>query len=94
MDDVELSDVPVRVPSVLGREVDGELVLVHPGQGKVRVLNAAGGRLWELMDGARTVADLAQTIASEYAVDIARARADALVFCTDLRARGLLVLSR
>lgn len=94
MADVRLTDVPMHVSGVLGREMDGELVLVHPSQGKVRVLNGVGGRLWALMDGQRTVADLAQTIAGEYEVDLARARADAAAFCADLMGRGLLSLAQ
>ncbi len=74
--------------------MDGELVLVHPGQGKVRVLNAVGARLWELADGERTVADLAQVVAAEYEVDPARAHADTVAFCADLLGRGLLSLAK
>lgn len=90
---VQLNDIPAHVPNVLGREMDGELVLVHPGQGKVRVLNGVGARLWALMDGRRTVSDLAQAIAAEYVVGPAQAASDTLAFCVELQNRGLVELS-
>lgn len=87
-----LTDVPRRVLGVVGRTVDDEAVLIHPQQGKVRVLNSVGARLWELADGRRTVAELAAVIAGEYEVSLAQAESDALRFCTDLLGRGLLTL--
>ena len=53
---MQLTDVPVHVPEVVGRVMDGEAVLVHAGQGMVRVLNPVAARIWELMDGQRSLA--------------------------------------
>lgn len=88
-----LDSVPRRTPSVVSRLIDDEAVLVHPGQGKVRVLNPVGARLWELADGERTAGDIAQIIAGEYEVDPARAEADTLAFYGDLAERGVLTLT-
>lgn len=85
-----LTDIPRRAPGVAGRTVDDEAVLIHPQQGKVRVLNSVGARLWELADGERTISEMAAVIAGEYAVSLARAESDALKFCTELIERGLL----
>jgi hypothetical protein len=74
----------------MGRLIDGEMVLVHPVQGKVRVLNGVGTRLWELADGQHSIAEMASVIAAEYDVDHDLARSDALAFCADLASRGLL----
>jgi hypothetical protein len=87
---VELIDVPVHSQGVLSRLVEGEMVLVHPAQGKVRVLNRVGTRLWELADGRRSVEEMASIVSDEYGVEIDRARVDALAFCTDLADRGVL----
>lgn len=89
---MQLSDRPNRVPSVVSRMIDGEAVLVHPGQGKVRVLNAVGARLWELANGSRTIDEMARALAEEYAVSTGEAQSDALVFCSDLAGRGLLTV--
>ena len=88
-----LDSVPQQAPAVVSRLIDGEAVLVHPGQGKVRVLNPVGARLWELADGVRTAGDIAQIIAGEYEVDLVRAEADVLAFCRDLVDRGVLTLT-
>jgi hypothetical protein len=80
-----------QAPNVVSRQIDDEAVLVHPLQGKVRVLNAVGARVWELADGQRTVAEIAQTITAEYDVELPRAQADVLAFCDDLAQAGVLM---
>lgn len=90
---VQLSDVPVRVPDVVSRLVDGEAVLVHPRQGKIRVLNPVGARLWALIDGRTTVQALARVLVAEYDVDLARAQGDALTFLGELVRRGVITLA-
>ena len=87
-----LTDRPHHAASVAGRALDDEAVLIHPGQGQVRVLNRVGARLWELADGQRTIAEMAEVIAGEYEVSLAKAESDAAAFCTDLADRGLLTL--
>jgi hypothetical protein len=85
-----LNAIPHRTPSVASRSLDGEAVLVHPAHGKVIVLNGVGSRLWELMDGQRSVSQIAGMIADEYDVSMVKAESDALAFCQDLVGRGLL----
>lgn len=87
----ELDSIPKRSPLVVSRLLDEEAVLVHPVQGKVRVLNQVGARVWDLADGRRTLDDIVQMIASEYTVDSSRVQADVVVFCEDLVQRGVLL---
>ena len=91
---MQLTDVVAHTPGVVSRMVDGEAVLVDPKKGMVRVLNPAGARIWEMIDGRRTVADLAADIAAEYGIEVARAEADTIAFCEDLVRRGVLTVSR
>jgi hypothetical protein len=91
---VQLTDIVAHTPGVVSRMVDGEAVLVDPKKGMVRVLNPAGARIWEMIDGQRTVAALAADIAAEYGIDAARAQADTITFCEDLVRRGVLTISR
>ena len=86
-----LDNLPRQAPNVVSRQIEDEAVLVHPLQGKVRVLNAVGARVWELADGQRTVAEIAQTITAEYDVELPRAQADVLAFCDDLAQAGVLM---
>ena len=90
---MQLTDVVAHTPGVVSRMVDGEAVLVDPKKGMVRVLNPAGARIWEMIDGRRTVAELAADIAAEYGIEASRAEADTITFCEDLVRRGVLTVS-
>jgi len=87
---VQLSDTPCRAPGVVSRLLDGEAVLIHPAQGKVRVLNGVGARIWELADGRHSIGAMARLLAQEYEVGLSQAGSDVLAFCHDLSGRGLL----
>jgi len=76
-------------PGVVGRIVDGEAVLILPEQGKVKVLNQVGGRIWELVDGTRTVAEIAAIICQEFEVEPVRAQADTLAFAAELLEKSI-----
>jgi hypothetical protein len=91
---VHLADVVAHTPGVVSRMVDGEAVLVDPKKGMVRVLNPTGARIWEMIDGRRTVAKLAADIAAEYGIEVPRAQADTIAFCEDLVRRGVLTVSK
>jgi hypothetical protein len=91
---VQLTDIVARTPGVVSRMVDGEAVLVDPKKGMVRVLNPAGARIWEMIDGRRMVTELAADIAAEYGIEASRAEADTITFCEDLARRGVLTVSR
>ena len=88
---ITLGSIPQQAPNVVSRQIEDEAVLVHPVQGKVRVLNAVGARVWELADGQHTVAEIAQMITAEYEVDLPRAEADVLTFCVGLAQAGVLI---
>ena len=90
----ELDAIPQRSPTVVSRMLDQEMVLVHPVQGKVRVLNSVGARVWELADGQHTLGDISRTIATEYQVDAARVAVEVPAFCEDLAQRGVLTFDR
>ena len=74
----------MRNPEVLGRMVDDEAVLVMPQKGQVKVLNEVGGTIWELIDGKRTIGEIAKQLCSQFAVDQDTAQADTLKFLADL----------
>jgi hypothetical protein len=83
---------PKKHPRTASRQVDGEAVIVLPGEGTVRVLNAVGSRVWELADGTRSVGDLVETIHDEYDVDRDQAREDVVEFVTSMVAANLLTM--
>jgi len=81
--------IPTPKPDVIGQRMEDEAVIVTAASGTVKVLNDVGARIWELADGRRTVADIAATIATEYAVDPAQAQTDTLAFVAELVRRGI-----
>ena len=94
MADLNLSihHYPVPKAGVVSRVIGDETILVHPEQGKVKVLNEVGGRIWALSDGSRAIQQIAAELCREYQVEADEAQNDALEFIGDLVERGLLVV--
>lgn len=67
-----------------------EVVLVLPHAGQIKVLNDVGTFIWTMLDGNRTIADIAEQIYQEYQVDFERAQADAVEFLNELQTRGII----
>ncbi len=84
-------DVLAKESAIVTRESGDELVVVLPEQGKFVVLNATGARLVHLVDGARTLREIAHTIALEFNADAAQVESDVLRFAQSLVERGALV---
>ncbi len=84
--------IPVADSQVISKLVEGEMILLHPTQGKVRVLNEVGARIWELIDGINTVNKIAQFIYEEFAVESLVAEADVSKFINQLENAGLIIL--
>ncbi len=55
-------------PQVASTVVDDQAVVILADDGVVNVLNPLGTRIWALIDGARTVGEIAQVIEDEYDV--------------------------
>ncbi len=66
--------VYMRNPDIVYREIAGEFILVpiHHKAGEadsIYVLNETGTRIWELVDGKRTLADIIGMITEEFDID-------------------------
>jgi hypothetical protein len=90
MTTIHLDSIPVMFPSVVGRIVDEEAVLVLPEQGQVKVLNPVGARIWTMIDGIRNIREIAALIGQEYEVEPRQAEEDTLQFISDLELRKVL----
>lgn len=89
---MELSLVPKTHPQVASRVVDEQAVIVLSDAGEVTVLNEVGTRVWDLVDGKRTVGQIVDLIAEEYAIDPAKARRDVEGFLEQLVQANAVVL--
>ena len=84
---------PLPTDSVVGREVDGEAVLVLTKEGQVKVLNEVGARIWSLIDGLLSVRDISVVIFQEYEVDLAQAEEDVIHFIEHMQELDIIYLS-
>lgn len=63
-----------RDPNVVAREIAGEKILVPirkqaVDMAAIYVLNETAARIWNLMDGRRSLADIGEILVQEYAVE-------------------------
>ena len=56
----------LRKDRILKQEAAGTAVLLNMDSGKYYALDAVGGRVWDLCDGARTVSEIARILSTEY----------------------------
>ncbi len=77
-----------RMEGIAWREIDGEAVLVNVRRDEVMHLNPVAAFLWSLLDGERSLGDVARAITEEFEVDAATAEADAISFAAELLERG------
>ena len=87
---ITLEHIPVPNPAVASQLMDGEAVLVHPMQGKVKVLNDVGAFIWKSLDGCTSAAGIASAVTAAYAVSRETAEQDTLHFLESLLARQLI----
>lgn len=62
----QLDAIPVQDPTIVTEFLDGELVLYHPQRTAAIYLNPTAGLIWGLCDGNRSVAEIVETLASNY----------------------------
>ena len=85
--------VPVQNPDLAWRRVDEECILVDPQSSQATVLNPVGARIWELVDGKRSLGAILGQILEEYAVDRERLEKDAREFVADLSGKKLITFA-
>ena len=84
---------PIPHAQVAARVIDNEAVIVLSESGEVEILNEVGSRIWELMDGTRTLEAIAQTLAEEFEVTAEQAQADLAEFVEQLVQQRVIVLA-
>lgn len=87
---MELGQKPRQNPNHAVREIDGMLFIMNPDTSELHQLNEVGARVWQLLDGHRTVAEMAQCIEAEFEVDLETAESDALAFLGEMAAKDLI----
>lgn len=83
--------VPLRHPDALEAEVDGQRVLMSPGDYTYFGLAGTGAIVWDRLDGVTTVGALSEALATEFDTDAAQVHKEVSEFVDALGAAGLLV---
>jgi hypothetical protein len=73
-----------RSDKAVCRLIDGDVVILIPEEGILYAVGGCGSRVWELIDGKSTVAEIVKVIYDEYEVEPERARLDIIEFINDL----------
>lgn len=81
---------PRRRDDVLAQAAGDTVVLLTRDTGEYYTLNEVGGRIWELADGTRTVADIARALSEEYEAPAEVIQIDALEILDELASEHLL----
>lgn len=81
--------IPAKAPHTASRLIAGEAVILSLDTKVLRGLNPVGSRVWDLIDGTRTVDDIVDVIVAEFDVTRAVAAADVEAFVGQLVDRGL-----
>jgi coenzyme PQQ biosynthesis protein PqqD len=66
-------------------------VLLDPADGNYFALDDVSGRIWDLCDGKRTVAEIVATLCAEYDAPRETVEADAMEFLGELLTDGLVI---
>jgi hypothetical protein len=91
---MEISDRPVQHPDVVSRVIDGQTYILDPAAGELHALNPLGARIYELLDGQRTIEAILAQLLDEYDVTKDVLDRDALSFLHELEGKGLVLKSR
>ena len=70
----------VKTTGSISRIIEQEAIVILPAQGQVKVLSEVGARIWDLVDGQRTISDLIDIICEEYEVKREEVEKDTMDF--------------
>ena len=73
-----------RLPSVRWSVIEGRVVLIDANEGELLHLNEVASRVWELLDGTRSVAQLVDELREGFDVSTVRLRKDVSKFVRKL----------
>jgi hypothetical protein len=68
---------PRRRDAVLSNSAGDTVILLHSETGEYYSLDEVGGRIWELADGTRTVAEIASALVEEFDAPLETIETDA-----------------
>ena len=98
MDPVTAKTVPIRSDGIVSREIEGELIIVPIASGigdiedDLYTLNDTGQKIWDRIDGKRTLGNIAADLAQEYAAPVDEITTDVIGLVTELATRKIVLV--
>jgi rRNA-processing protein FCF1 len=83
-------EAPRRNPTAGFRVFEGQATIVMPDGSFIHVMNESGSRIWELMDGVRSQAQIVDQICEEFETTREDAERDVRDFLATLSAHNML----
>ena len=81
--------VLVRNDRLSWRVLEGEAVILFPEAGSLHRLNPTGTRVWEHLDGERSLANIGSLLTEEFEVELAEALDEVQTLASQLLDAGL-----
>ena len=81
--------IVTKAPTTASRIIEGEAVILSLDTKVLRGLNPVGSRVWELIDGRRSVDEIVGDIVKEFDVEPGQAAEDVGLFVQELLDKGL-----
>lgn len=73
-----------RTQGLLASELDNEIVMLNVQRGNYYGLSGVAKRVWELLDGPKSIGEVCQLLQAEFEVDADTCSRDVLVFVEQL----------
>ena len=86
----ETGRAPRRNPTAGFRIFEGEATIVMPDGSYIHVLNEIGSRVWDMMDGVKTEAQIVDAICEEFDTPRPQAEKDVREFLAELDSHSML----
>ena len=91
-DNIALTTVLSRSPTLVHSEVDGEILMMSIDTGRYYGLGEVGASIWLLLDEPVSVRVVCDRLMDEYRIDRQRCEQEVLAFSQDLASEGLVVV--
>jgi hypothetical protein len=86
---MDLNTVLSKSNDAASRTYDGQATIVLPSRAEVKVLNEIGSKVWDSIDGRRTLGQILDTVLEDYDIPREQAERDMLDFVGELRTQGM-----
>ena len=89
--ELDVASIPQPAPAMAWQTIDGEVVLLDSDGKQLIGISETGARIWALMDGTRSIEDIAHALTEEFDVSRETALADVRAFLNELGELGAVV---